>query len=54
MSHKNNKLIIYKRDKNKIEINGEADFVKWQIWFDLISIKIFWLLIFFMLCYITK
>ena len=34
----------YKRDKNKVEISGDTENVKWQIWFDMISIVLKWLI----------
>ena len=34
------RLITYKRDKNKVEIEGESTQVKWLIWIDLTS---YWL-----------
>lgn len=37
--------VMYKRDKGKVEITGEPEQVKWQIWFDLVSSKILWLVL---------
>ena len=36
--------ITYKRDKNKVEISGEAQDVKAPMWFDLICNKLLWLI----------
>lgn len=30
-------ITIYKRDKNKVEISGHPENVKWLMWFDMIS-----------------
>jgi|GEM_PF-7046734 len=37
-------FITYKRDKNKVEISGDTENVKWPIWFDLISSVLKWLI----------
>ncbi|HET7117889.1 MAG TPA: hypothetical protein VFI29_15445 [Hanamia sp.] len=37
-------FIIYKRDKNKVEISGDTENVKWPIWFDMISSVLKWLI----------
>ncbi|HWK02978.1 MAG TPA: hypothetical protein VNS58_05080 [Puia sp.] len=34
------KSISYKRDKNKVEINGDPDDIKGVMWFDLISSRL--------------
>jgi len=34
--------IVYRRDKGKVEISGDSEQVKWQIWFDLISTRLLW------------
>jgi hypothetical protein len=38
-------ITTYERDKNKVKISGEPENVKWQIWFDLVANKLFWLLL---------
>ena len=47
--------MIYKREKNKLEINGNPKDVKWPMWVDIISNKVFRLLcIILLLCIIPK
>ncbi len=36
--------LIYKRDKDKIEITGDPKDIKWPMWFDLVSSKVLWVL----------
>lgn len=36
-------ITTYKRDKNKVEISGDPENVKWQIWFDMVSNMLRWL-----------
>lgn len=43
MATKKSNPVVYKREKDKVEISGDADCVKWQIWFDLISARLFWI-----------
>jgi hypothetical protein len=40
---KKSRLITYKRDKNKVEISGDLADVKWLVWFDLLSSRLFWI-----------
>lgn len=52
---KKNNQMIYKRDKNKVEISGESDEVKWPMWFDLISTRLFWVvLVVILLCTVPQ
>ena len=47
--------VTYKRDKGKVEITGEAKQVKWQIWFDLISSRLLWVIVIIVLaCTLPK
>ena len=47
--------IKYKRDKDKVEITGEAGQVRWQIWFDLVSSRLLQLApIILLLCILPK
>ena len=44
-----------KRDKDKVEITGEAGQVRWQIWFDLVSSRLLQLApIILLLCILPK
>jgi len=45
----------YKRDKKGVEISGDPDQIKWQVWFDLVSSRLFWvILVVVLLCTIPK
>lgn len=37
--------VVYKRDKNKVEITGNSKDTKWPIWFDLVSSRLAILLV---------
>ena len=45
----------YKRDKNSIEISGDADQIKWPVWFHLVSYRLVWVvLVVVLLCTVPK
>ena len=44
MATQKKSFIIYKRDKNKVEISGDPENVKWPIWFDMVSSLLRWLI----------
>jgi hypothetical protein len=49
------KNITYKRERNKVEISGEPNDVKWAMWFDLLSNRLVWLLLLLiLLCTVSK
>lgn len=37
-------ITTYKRDKNKVEISGDPENVKLQIWFDMVTNMLRWLI----------
>lgn len=41
--------MIYKRDKHGVEISGDPKDTKWPIWFDLVSSRLLWLVVFIIL-----
>jgi hypothetical protein len=46
-------LVTYKREKGKVEITGEADQIKNQVWFDLITSRLMWLVLIIVLLIIA-
>ena len=40
MKSEQKKQVKYKREKNKVEIEGDGNHVYWQIWFDLVTNKL--------------
>lgn len=46
-------LVTYKREKGKVEITGEADQIRNQVWFDLITSKLMWVALFIILLVIV-
>ncbi len=45
------KQVKYKREKNKVEINGDSNHVYWQIWFDLVTNKLLYFFLLFVLVF---
>lgn len=45
MSNRKKAPMKYKRDKNGVEISGDADQIKWPVWFDLASSRLIWVLL---------
>jgi hypothetical protein len=55
MEVSNQPPVIYKREKGKVEISGEADKVKKHIWFEQINTTLFWLVpVIILLCAFPK